>query len=140
MKSIGRDLDPGRTGAVGKVSSVIAIKATKELEDSPTGDEAQRMLEGGHEIEYAVYQGTVEEHTRFPNSGYIKGNVRDLVEFIRPASEPKETIDKATEALRQGVQDAAIWILDADKGTNIGHEIATKLRQPWPAYPHEPPT
>ena len=140
MKSIGRDLDPGRTGAVGKVSSVIAIKATKELEDSPTGDEAQRMLEGGHEIEYAVYQGTVEEHTRFPKTGYIKGNVRDLVEFIRPASEPKETIDKATKALRQGVQDAAIWILDADKGTNIGHEIATKLRQPWPAYPHEPPT
>ena len=36
MKSIGRDLDPGRTGAVGKVSSVIAIKATKELQDSPT--------------------------------------------------------------------------------------------------------
>ena len=140
MKSIGRDLDPGRTGAVGKVSSVIAIKATKELQDSPTGDEAQRMLEGGHEIEYAVYQGTVEEHTRFPKSGYIKGNVRDLVEFIRPASEPGETINKATEAFRQGVQDAATWILAAGKETNMGHEIATKLRQPWPAYPDEHPT
>ena len=51
MKSIGRELDPGQTEAVGRVSTVIAIKATKEPESSPTGDEAQRMLEAGHEIE-----------------------------------------------------------------------------------------
>ena len=140
MKNIGKDLDPGRTDAAGRVSSVIAIKATEELQDSATGDDAQRMLEAGHEIEYAVYQGTVEEHTRFPRSGYIKGTVTDLVDFIRPAAEPKETIDTATNALRQGVQDAATWILDSAKGTNIGQEIAIKLRQPWPAYPHDPPT
>ena len=139
MKSIGRDLDPERTEAAGTVSTVIAIKATNELKASPTGDAAQQMLEAGHEIEFAVYQGKVEEHTRFPRSGYIKGSMRDLVDFIRPASEPKEVIDLATAALRKGVQDAAIWVLNAAKGSNIGNQIAEQLRQPWPAYPAKAP-
>ena len=139
MKSIGRELDPERTNAAGTVSTVIAIKATGELKNSPTGDSARQMLEDGHEIEFAAYQGKVEEYTRFPTSGYIKGNMRDLVDFMRPASEPKEAIDLATKAFREGVQDAATWILDAAKGTNIGDLIAEKLRQPWPAYPAKPP-
>ena len=138
MKSIGRELDPERTDAAGTVSSVIAIKATEELKVSATGDDAQKMLEAGHEIEFAVYQGKVEEYTRFPRSGYIKGTMRDLVDFMRPASEPQEAIDLATTAFREGVQDTATWILDAAKGTNIGDLIAEKLRQPWPAYPAKP--
>ena len=78
MKSIGRELDPERTNAAGTVNTVIAIKATDELKNAPTGDCAQKMLEDGHEIEFAVYQGKVEEHTRFPRSGYIKGDMKDL--------------------------------------------------------------
>ena len=88
MKSIGRELDPAASNASGSVTSVIGIRATKEPEDSPTGDDAQKMLEAGHEIEYAVYQGNDQQRTRFPQSGFIKGNMRDLVDFIRPASEP----------------------------------------------------
>ena len=107
MKSIGRELDPGRTNAAGTVSSVIAIRATDELKSAATGDDAQKMLEAGHEIEFAVYQGKVEEYTRFPKSGYIKGTLNDLVDFARPASEPQEAIDLATAAFRKGVQDAA---------------------------------
>ena len=88
---------PGSAGAAGRVSAVIAIRATDELHQCATGDDAQRMLEDGHEIEYAVYQGNEREQTRFPQSGYIQGNVRDLVDFIRPAAEPRDTIDRATE-------------------------------------------
>ena len=139
MKSIGRELDPERTDAAGTVSSVIAIKATDELKASATGDDAQKMLEAGHEIEFAVYQGKVEEYTRFPKSGYIKGTMQDLVDFARPAAEPQEAIDLATAAFRKGVQDAASWILEAAKGSNVGIQIAERLRQPWPAYPAKPP-
>ena len=139
LKSIGRDLDPERAGAAGRVSSVIAIRATEQLKNAATGDDAQQMLEAGHEIEFAVYQGNAEEHSRFPDSGYIKGNMHDLVDFVRPASEPKEAIEQATKAFREGVQDAATWILDAAKGSKMGELIAERLRQPWPAYPANPP-
>ena len=139
MKSIGRELDPAVAGAAGKVSAVIAIRATDELHQCATGDDAQRMLEDGHEIEYAVYQGNQREQTRFPQSGYIRGNVRDLVDFIRPAAEPQDTIDRATEIFENGVADAAILIQGSARNTGIGEAIGTELRQQWPAYPARPP-
>ena len=140
MKSIGRELDPAVAGATGRVSTVIAIRATEELHQCDTGDDAQRILEDGHEIEYAVYQGNAQQQTRFPHAGFIKGNVRDLVDFIRPASEPQETIDQATEIFENGVADAAILIQGCARNTGIGEAIGTELRQQWPAYPAEIPT
>ena len=140
MKSIGRELDPAVADAAGKVSAVIAIRATEQLHQCATGDDAQRMLENRHEIEYAVYQGTSQEQTRFPQSGFIKGNIRDLVDFIRPAAEPQDTIDQATEVFEYGVADAAILIQGCARHTGIGEAIGTELRQQWPAYPAQPPT
>ena len=139
MKSIGRELNPSVAGAAGRVSTVIAIRATDELHQCLTGDDAQRMLEAGHEIEYAVYQGNETEQTRFPLSGYIRGNVRDLVDFIRPAAEPQDTINFAIQSFEQGVEDAAMLILGRARHTNIGETIAKTLRQQWPAYPEKPP-
>ena len=139
MKSIGRELDPAVADAAGKVSAVIAIRATNELHQCATGDDAQRMLEDGREIEYAVYQGNEREQTRFPQSGYIRGNIRDLVDFIRPAAEPQDTIDRATEIFENGVADAAILIQGSARNTGIGEAIGTELRQQWPAYPAQPP-
>ena len=78
MKSIGRELNPSVADASGKVSAVIAIRATDELHQCDTGDDAQRMLEGGQEIEYAVYQGNDKEQTRFPDAGFIRGSIRGL--------------------------------------------------------------
>ena len=140
MKSIGRELDPSVANAVGTVSSVIAIRATDELHQCITGDEAQRMLEEGHEIEYAVYQGDEKEQTRFPQSGYVKGDIRDLVDFIRPAAEPQDAINRATEVFENGIADAAILIQGCAVQTGIGEAIGTELRQQWPAYPAHPPT
>ena len=140
MKSIGRELDPTVANAAGKVSSVIAIRATEELHQCATGRDAERMLEDGHEIEYAVYQGTDKEQTRFPQSGFIKGNMRDLVDFIRPASEPQDTINVAIQIFESGVEDAAALILACARNTNIGEAIGTTLRQQWPAYPAQAPT
>ena len=140
MKSIGRELDPSVANAVGTVSSVIAIRATDELHQCITGDDAQRMLEEGHEIEYAVYQGDEKEQTRFPQSGYVKGDIRDLVDFIRPAAEPQDAINRATEVFENGIADAAILIQGCAVQTGIGEAIGTELRQQWPTYPAHPPT
>lgn len=134
MKSIGRELNPAVANASGAVNTVIGICATEELHSCATGDDAQRMLEDGHEIEYAVYQGTLKRHTRFPQSGFIRGNLRDLVDFIRPAAEPQDAIEAATQAFEQGVEDVASLILGHARHTNIGENIAKILRQQWPAY------
>ncbi len=139
MKSIGRELDPSVADASGRVNTVIAIRATDELHQCVTGDDAQRMLEDGHEIEYAVYQGKPQEHIRFPQSGYIRGNIRDLVDFIRPAAQPQETIDRAIEVFEYGVADAATLIQGCARHTGIGEAIGIELRQQWPAYPAQPP-
>ena len=140
MKSIGRELDPAVVNASGRVSTVIAIRATDELHQCATGDDAQQLLEDGHEIEYAAYQGTDKQQTRFPQDGFISGNVRDLVDFIRPASEPQDTINIATQAFEHGVEDAAMLILGCARNTNIGETIGNTLRQQWPAYPKNPPS
>ena len=136
---IGRELNPAVALSAGQVSTVIAIRSTDELHQCTTGDDAQRKLEDGHEIEYAVYQGNERKQTRFPQSGYIQGNVRDLVDFIRPAAEPQETIEHATEIFENGVADAAILIQGCARNTGIGEAIGTELRQQWPAYPAQPP-
>ncbi len=140
MKSIGRELDPSVAHAAGTVSSVIAIRATDALRQCDTGDQAQLLLENGHELEYAAYQGCPRQPTRFPQSGYIKGNVRDLVDFIRPAAEPQDAVNRATEVFEHGIADAAILIQGCARHTGIGHSIATELRQQWPSYPPRPPT
>ncbi len=139
MKSIGRELEPKVAEASGKVSSVIAIRATEELHQCATGDDAQEMLEAGHEIEYAVYQGNAREQTRFPSAGFIRGNIKDLVDFIRPAAEPQDIINLATQAFEQGVEDAATIILSYARRYKFGERIGTALRQQWPAYPEKEP-
>ncbi len=139
LKSIGRELNPDVANVGGTVSSVIAIRATDALHQCETGDEAQQMLESGHEIGYAVYHGSDEEFTRFPKSGFIIGSVCELFTFIRPATEPQETIEAATQSFEEGVEDVAAYLYNAARNpsTDFGQRIGAVLRQPWPAYPHD---
>ena len=140
MKSIGRELNPAVAAASGLVSTVIALRATDTLHQCETGDDAQRMLEDGHEIDYAVYQGMGGLHTRFPQSGFIRGNMRDLVDFIRPAAFPQEKINLATQIFEKGVEDVAMLIVNRARRTKVGEKIADALRQQWPAYTESTPT
>ena len=94
------------------------------------------MLEAGHPIEFAAYQGlSSESATRFPQEGFITGDIKDLVDFIRPVAQATDAIIAATDEFEDGVNDAAAMLLDCAKDTEIGQSIGTLLRQPWPAYP-----
>ena len=140
MKSIGRELNPSVAGASGRVSTVIALRATDELHQCANGDEAQQLLESGHEIGFAAYQGNDKFYARFPKSGFIQGNMRDLVDFIRPAAFPQEKINLATQMFEKGVEDVAMMIVNRSRRTKVGERIAKTLRQQWPAYPENTPT
>lgn len=130
LKSIGRELNPPVANASGVVNTLIAIRSPLTLKQCADGDEAQLLLEKGAILEYAVYQGTRDEHTRFPEAGFISGNVRNLVEFIKPAAEAQDFIDEATKALEQGTEDAAYMLMACPSKTCAA--IGAELRQPYP--------
>ena len=134
---MGRELNPEVAGSTGTVSTVVAIRSSNDLHNCADGDQGQAMLEGGAALEYAVYQGNMA--SRFPKSGFITGTVRELVDFIKPAAEPRDIIAEAARSLAEGIEDAAYRILFCAQGTNVGTLIPEILRQPWPAVTTRPP-
>ena len=131
LNKLGQQLISERGGNT--ISTVIGVLTPKSLRDAQNGDVAEDMLRNGEPLKYAAYMGTPEDYTRFPKSGFIEGTVRNLVEFIRPATEPVDIIEKAADTLSDGASRAAKAIIDTAKANaNIGVSIAEKLRQPWP--------
>lgn len=127
---LGQTLKPEHGGQT--VATVVGIFSPPQLQDAANGDEAESLLRSGVQLQYAVYTGTPGDYRRFPRSGFITGNVRNLVEFIRPAAEPADIIRQASETLANGAAIAAYAILNSANSAETGRKIGEKLRQPWP--------
>ena len=141
VKRLGRTLEPKYGGKT--IATVIGIHSPQTLQDAPNGDAAETLLERGVPLQYAVYTGnSPTQFDRFPQSGFIQGDIRNLIEFIRPATEPADIVRRAADALARGADTAAKMLTDADRlnpDMRIGVKIAEKLRQPWPlASSHDP--
>ena len=130
LNKLGQTLATERGGQT--VSTVIGILSPAELHNAANGDEAESLLRIGVPLQYAAYTGTPADYRRFPVRGFITGNVRNLVEFIRPAAEPADLIRQASETLADGAAIAAYAILNSPSDRGTGVRIAEKLRQPWP--------
>ena len=138
LNKLGQMLQPALGGQT--IHTVIGLHSPKELHDAANGDQAEEMLRNGSVLQYAAYVGTPEKYTRFPTSGFITGDVRNLVEFVRPAAEPADLIREAADTLADGAAVAAHAIVEAAAlNTAIGVNIAEKLRQPWPTGKSEDP-
>ena len=138
LNKLGQGLQPSLGGQT--IHTVIGVHSPKDLQDAANGDDAETMLRDGATLQYAVYSGTPDDHTRFPASGFITGDVRNLVEFVRPAAEPTDMISQAADDLADGADRAASAIVDAAAlDTKVGVNIAEKLRQPWPKGKSENP-
>ena len=131
LNKLGETLRPELSGQT--INTVIGVLTPKELQDAANGDHAEALLRDGIALQYAAYIGTRDDRTWFPKSGFITGNVRNLVEFVRPAAEPADLIRRAADTLANGAAVAAGTIVGAaELNTTIGVNIAEKLRQPWP--------
>ena len=131
LNKLGETLQPELGGQT--THTVIGVLTPKELQDAANGDQAEAMLRDGVPLQYVAYIGRPDDYTRFPKSGFITGNVRNLVEFVRPAAEPADLIRQAADTLANGAAVAARTIVGAAELTpTIGVNIAEKLRQPWP--------
>lgn len=132
LRVLGRELNPDTTGGAGVVSTVIALRSPPELQQCATGDAARDLLLSGNAtLEYAAYQGAAANYARFPEQGYLAGNIRHLLDFIKPAAEARDLIDRAAAALHAGAEDAAALIMVSclpESGLAIGQ----RLRQPYP--------
>ena len=138
LDKLGQTLRPELGGKT--INTVIGVFSSNDLHYAANGDQAEDLLRDGALLQYVAYVGTPDDYTRFPNAGFISGNVRNLVEFVRPAAEPADLISKAADDLADGAAIAAHAILDAAAlNPTIGVNIAEKLRQPWPTGTSENP-
>ena len=134
LSRLGRTLEADSLRGSGKVSVVFALRSPSELRDCANGDEADVMLRNGVDLEFAVYRGKPDDHSRFPKSGFLRGDIRNLVNFIKPASIPEDIVSKAADALTRGANVAASIITSYSATRyNFGATLGEKLRQPWPA-------
>lgn len=132
LSRLGRTLGPGTGGQGGTVSVVFALRSPSGLRDCANGDEAETMLRNGVNLEFAAYRGKQASHSRFPKRGFLRGDVRDLVNFIKPASIPEDIVAEAADSLTHGANEAAAILIRHSARTNFGAKLGEKLRQPWP--------
>lgn len=133
LSRLGRTLEPDARGQSGAVSVVFALRTPGALRECAHGDEADAMLRAGAELEFAVYRGDVDDYSRFPRSGFLRGNIRDLVNFIKPASIPEDIVNQAADVLTHGTNEAAaILVRHSDTRVNFGVKLGEQLHQPWP--------
>ena len=132
LKRIGRELDSSVVSDAGRVNSVIAVRSPRALNQCPNGDVAETMLLDGVELEYAVHHGTEADYTRFPARGFLTGNIRNLIEFIKPAAVHEDAVNRAATSLSEAASDVAVQLVRHYTKSGFGAEVAALLRQPWP--------
>ena len=128
---LGANLDTAVINAAGTVNSVIALRSPTELRACDTLDEVDDLLRGGVRLEYALFAGTdADAWERFPEAGFISGNLRDLAAFVEQAAIPAAAIEQAVTDLQRGVANAAAILMEAVSLTDhTGEVIAEHLKQ-----------
>ena len=75
--------------------------------------EISNALRAADDLHYALF--SVDDPHRFPNSGWIIGNLGDVATAIRIGAIPVSKVVQAAEALESGVDEAAILLAAAVK-------------------------
>ena len=133
LSRLGYTLETDDGGRVGAVSVVFALRSPEVLRECRHGDEADAKLREGAELEFAVYRGRPGDYERFPRGGFLRGDMIDFVNFIKPASIPEDIVNHAADVLTRGSNTAAgIIIRYSATRYNFGAQLGKKLRQPWP--------
>ncbi len=70
-------------------------------------------------LSYCVFTEGAEDVHRFPESGWLDGDLEDLADMVRLVSVPQRAVDRATTALQEGI-DGAARLLDELNETSAG--------------------
>ncbi len=132
-RRLGETLDTDVVSLSEHVNAAIALRSPTDLRDCASLDDVDAMLTSGIALEYALFTGpNAVDCARFPKSGYIPGNIRDLAAFAMYAATPEDAVQRAIEALEWGVQNVAaimreaVMLRDDTQG-----RITQRLKQPY---------
>ena len=104
ISRLGEDLDVNIVDISGAINAVVALRSPLDLQRCRSHDEADALLSGGIPLEYALYTGTsTDEFNRFPQQGFIPGNLKDLAAFISYAAVPEDAVQSAIDILIRGI-------------------------------------
>ncbi|MBI4458346.1 hypothetical protein HY633_05265 [Candidatus Uhrbacteria bacterium] len=112
------------------ILSSIAVRLPPRLR-TKHGAPLQSDLSNTNDIEMVLYVGNAPSSaSRWPQSGWVLGNVADLSILAQSASVPPDVIDEAANHLVNGVSEAAGLLADI-AATHPGaiHKISQELRQ-----------
>ena len=85
-----------------KIETAISIDIPNAFERMAEETAAQKLIDGA-EIGYAVLQ---QKDFRFPEQGYLSGNVRDLAAFIQVASVSKDSVERVADEVVELIRGA----------------------------------
>ncbi|MXY21703.1 MAG: hypothetical protein F4Y49_10265 [Dehalococcoidia bacterium] len=90
-----------------KIEAAVALRYPESVAES---DDLSAALSKG-DLRYCVFTMSDGEVERFPESGWLDGSAGDLADLVRLVSVPQEAVDRAANALQDGI-DSAEAVLD----------------------------
>ena len=119
--------------ASGAIESAIALVYPPDVREQTGGRALRATLRETDGLEYALYTATSGDLVeRLPESGWLRGNVRDLAMLAQRASIPAPRVERLGTILEQGVV-AAAGEFTARHGSHtagaLGPQIAQLLGQ-----------
>ena len=97
------------------IEAVIALRYPEEVANA---DDLRAALSSAR-ISYCVFTEEAQDVRRFPESGWLDGDLEDLADMVRLVSVPQRAVDRATTALQEGI-DGAARLLDELNETSAG--------------------
>ena len=125
---LGENLDTDIVDTSGKINAVVALRSPLVLHNCRSHDQVDNLLSGGIQLEYALYTGTSHDgYNRFPQQGFIPGNLKDLAAFISYAAVPEDAIQTAIDTLIRGIGASATILREACEVSESTKEAITDI-------------
>ena len=128
ISRLGENLDTDIVDTSGKINAVVALRSPLDLHNCRSHDQVDNLLSGGIQLEYALYTGTShDKYNRFPQQGFIPGNLKDLAAFISYAAVPEDAIQTAIDTLIRGIGASATILREACEVSESTKEAITDI-------------
>ena len=101
------------------IEAVIALRYPEEVANA---NDLHAALSSAR-ISYCVFTEEAQDVRRFPESGWLDGDLEDLADMARLVSVPQRAVDRATTTLQEGI-DGAARLLDELNETRSGITMA----------------
>ena len=92
------------------VEQVIGLRIPRELGEVDQTELKEQVLNSVFEYCVVSKKNNSQSLSRWPDEGWIEGNVRDFAEFIEYASLAENLIEEGTDSLQLAVEQAATYI------------------------------